>query len=139
MKMISTFIGLTLLASTHIAIAQQYRSSESFQSPSGNIHCYASDFDKSVRCDLMSRTNQPPKKPADCPVDYGNAFEVQSKGNARLICYGDTVANPANPVLPYGTKWSKFGIVCESETTGVTCKNPFNNGFSISKAKQSVF
>jgi hypothetical protein len=139
--MIKKFIYIsssTLLLASPVTFSQNI-TSDSFQTPSGNIHCEIYD-NNALRCDLMSRTNQAPKKPADCPVDYGNVFELRNnKGGTNLLCYGDTIANPSNPKLPYGAKWSKAGIVCESQTTGLTCTNQVGKGFSISKGNQKLF
>ena len=65
-------------------------------------------------------------------------FGLPMKGAAARICAGDTVAG-AHPTLPYGAKWSRGGIECESEKTGLTCKNQTNHGFSLSKAAQKLF
>ena len=136
-KQLINISGIGLLLVTPFVTAQNM-TSDSFQTPSGNIHCVA--YDGAIRCDLMSRTNQPPKKPADCPVDYGNAFELRNnKSNAAIICAGDTVANPSSPKLPYGATWTKFGITCESDTKGLTCTNQYGKGFFISKANQKLF
>ena len=57
----------------------------------------------------------------------------------EIGCVGDTVANNANPVLGYGSTLEAYGITCTSEQSGMTCTNPFGHGFSIARAKQSVF
>ena len=138
MRQFSKLMTICFLSMFTLGInAQTNNSNASFQTPSGNIFC--NFMGNALRCDLMSRTNKPPKKPADCPVDYGNAFELSNKGEATLLCYGDTIADPSSPKLAYGSKWTKNGITCESQTNGLTCTNQINRGFFISKANQKLF
>lgn len=128
-------LSISLLFSTH-SFAQKNMTGDAFQTPSGNIHCAWEG--SGVRCDILSRQGASPPKPKDCPLDYGHAFGLPMKGAAARICAGDTVAG-AHPTLPYGAKWSRGGIECESEKTGLTCKNQTNHGFSLSKAAQKLF
>jgi hypothetical protein len=118
------------------SFAQKNMTGDAFQTPSGNIHCAWEG--NGVRCDMMSRQGPTPPKPKSCPVDFGHAFGLPMKGSASWLCAGDTVAG-AHPTLPYGAKWSRGGIECESEKTGLTCKNQTNQGFSLSKAVQKFF
>lgn len=135
-RMRSIFLlSVLLMVSTH-SYAQKNMTGDAFQTPSGNIHCAWEG--SGVRCDILSRQGPTPAKPKDCPVDYGHAFGLPVKGAGARLCAGDTVAG-SHPTLPYGAKWSRNGIECESEKTGLTCKNQTNNGFSLSKASQKFF
>lgn len=128
---------LTMLSfSAHPLWAQKTVTGNAFQTPSGNIMCVYSG--SSLRCDIGQTANRAPPKPKDCPVDWGNAFEIPAKGAASRLCYGDTIMGNY-PVLPYGAKWTKNGITCESEKTGLTCSNQSTNGFSLSKGQQRFF
>jgi hypothetical protein len=122
---------------THAAAAQ-----DGFRSPSGNIHCqfFQGDGNAVVRCDLAQISNRPPPRPRDCDLEWGQAFEV-SAGTARgvRLCYGDTVQDNRLPVLPYGRTWSRGGLACTSEKSGVTCRNAGGHGFTLARAAQSVF
>jgi hypothetical protein len=111
-----------------------------FQSPSKNIACAYFDYDKqnSLRCDI-AEANVTARRPADCDLEWGKAFEMNAKGAAVRICYGDTVMDPKNPVLAYGEVWQRGGFTCTSEQTGITCFNADRRGFSLSRAKQEVF
>ena len=80
-----------------------------------------------------------PRRPADCELDYGGAFEMNVKGPAARICHGDTVMDKSLPVLAYGEVWQRGGFTCKSEQTGVTCFNANRRGFSLSRVKQEVF
>lgn len=111
-----------------------------FLSPSKNIACAYFDYDKqnTLRCDIMEATVTA-RRPADCDLEWGKAFEMRSKGSAVRLCYGDTVMDPKLPVLAYGEVWQRGGFTCTSEQTGVTCFNADRRGFSIARAKQELF
>lgn len=112
-----------------------------FQSPTGNIHCglYRGDQGASVRCDLMELNQSYTRAPEDCEFDWGASFAVDDRGKGYLACVSDAVADPGNPVLPYGEAVSLGGISCVSAKTGMTCTNADGHGFSVAKAKQKLF
>ena len=68
-----------------------------------------------------------------------SAFAVPGRGKSYLVCAGDTVRDPGNPVLGYGEAVSFGGISCVSAKTGITCTNAAGHGFSVAKAKQKLF
>lgn len=130
-------ISLSLLAATPV-LADEYFG---FRSPTGNIHCAMYTFDgrAEARCDLRSYTPSYTRRPAGCEQDWGMAFGVAASGKGELLCVGDTVQDPGNPVLPYGEAVSLGGISCVSAKTGMTCTNAEGHGFSVAKAKQKLF
>jgi hypothetical protein len=113
------------------------------QTPSHNIFCMASpamqDQPAEMRCDIRQMSNRPLPTPASCPESWGDAFFVDQAGPGKLMCHGDTVANPSYPVLDYGRTWSVYGFTCLSQTTGLTCRNGQGHGFSISREEQKLF
>ncbi|MGY3031515.1 hypothetical protein ACVIIV_000685 [Bradyrhizobium sp. USDA 4354] len=111
-----------------------------FLTPSKNIACqFFTDNGQGVlRCDIMNMDARP-RRPADCELDYGNAFEMSAKGAAGRICAGDTVMNPSLPALAYGEVWQRGGFTCRSEQTGLTCFNAMQRGFSLARGRQEVF
>jgi hypothetical protein len=112
-----------------------------FHAPSKNIFCMIATGDYAeARCDIMELTTKIPPPPADCDLDYGHAFSigVQEVKGAR-VCAGDTVADPSGMTLNYGEHIDLGGFRCLSEKTGMTCMNPAGHGFTIAKAKQSLF
>jgi hypothetical protein len=111
-----------------------------FRSPSNNIACQYFDYDRqhTLRCDIMEATVTA-RRPADCDLEWGKAFEMRAKGSAIRLCYGDTVMDKALPVLAYGETWQRGGFSCKSEQTGVNCFNADRRGFSLSRAKQELF
>jgi hypothetical protein len=97
-----TFTVLALLAAANLARAQDR--SIGFQMPSKNIACqvFADNGQDMLRCDIMT-IDTPPRRPPDCELDYGHAFAMTARGDARggsaRICVGDTVMDPSLPVL----------------------------------------
>jgi hypothetical protein len=115
---------------------------EGFRSPTGNIHCqfFAMDGDETIRCDLRQVSNRSLPRPRDCDLEWGQAFEISGRATRGTpLCYGDTVQDERLPVLPYGQRWQRSGLACLSEQIGVTCRNARGHGFTLSRAKQSVF
>jgi hypothetical protein len=112
-----------------------------FKSPTGNINCLLAigDF-AGVRCDMLQLTRSFTRRPADCDLEWGDSFAV-SPGDRRgaVACHGDTVIDPGAMVLNYGAAATLGDITCTSEKTGMTCENGRGHGFTISKAKQSLF
>ena len=130
--------ALALLLAADTAMAQS--GPIGFQSPSKNITCQYFDYDKqnTLRCDIAAMDSKP-RRPADCELDYGGAFEMNAKGPAARICHGDTVMDSRLPALGYGEVWQRGGFTCTSEQAGVTCFNAERRGFSLARAKQEVF
>ncbi|MBB4428867.1 hypothetical protein GGD66_007462 [Bradyrhizobium sp. CIR48] len=111
-----------------------------FLTPSKNIVCqFFTDNGQGVlRCDIMNMESRP-RRPADCELDWGRAFEMSAKGAAGRICAGDTVMDASLPVLAYGEVWQRGGFTCRSEQTGLTCFNAMQRGFSLARAEQRLF
>src|SRR4051812_13312377 len=82
-----------------------------FLSPSKNIACAYFDYDNqnTLRCDIME-ASVTARRPADCDLEWGKAFEMRSKEAAVRLCYGDTVMDPKLPVLAYGAVWQRGGF-----------------------------
>ena len=135
LPMLSALFVLTLAAT---ALAQS--GSAGFQAPSKNIACQYFDYDKqnTLRCDIGAMETKP-RRPVDCELDWGGAFEMNAKGPAARICHGDTVMDNSQPLLGYGEVWQRGGFTCKSEQSGITCFNADRRGFSLARAKQEVF
>ena len=130
--------GALLLTATLLAQAQDRPTG--FQTPSKNIACqvFTDNGQGVLRCDIMAIDTRP-RRPADCDLDSGHAFEMSAKGSASRICAGDTVMDPSLPVLAYGEVWQRAGFTCRSEQAGLTCFNAMQRGFSLARARQEVF
>jgi hypothetical protein len=112
-----------------------------FRSPTGNISCLIATGEyAAARCDMRSLTPSFITPPPDCDLDWGSSFEVSlSSRKGMLACVGDTVADPSAVELGYGQTLSLGGFDCTSERNGMTCTNPAGHGFTISKARQTLF
>lgn len=133
--------AIAMLMSQAAAPAYAQSGPAAFQSPSKNIACqfFTTDDRRNVlRCDIREMATTP-RRPADCDLEWGHAFELSSKGGATRLCYGDTVLDDSLPVLAYGQVWQRGGFTCNSEQTGLTCFNADRHGFSLSRAKQELF
>ena len=53
-------------------------------------------------------------------------------GRARVVCAGDTTADPSARVVGYGKTWARGGFRCESRRRGLTCENAADHGFFLS-------
>ena len=128
--------ALTLLATPALADEFIY-----FHTPSDNIHCVLmSGQFEGVRCDMLDLTKSFPTRPADCDLDWGDAFEVgPNDRKGHVVCHGDTVINPDSMELGYGASATLGDFTCTSEKTGMTCTNARGHGFAIAKARQKLF
>jgi Family of unknown function (DUF6636) len=110
-----------------------------FTSPTGNIGCYIDK--RSVRCDIDKRDWDPPSRPARCPdqVDYGQGITMKAGGSPAFVCAGDTTLGGGDP-LPYGQSIGAGMLRCESEETGMTCRDTeTGRGFKLSTASYDLF
>lgn len=108
-----------------------------FTSPTGNIGCYIDR--RSVRCDIGDRDWSPPKAPKSCMLDYGQGIELRAGGSADFVCAGDTALG-GGEVLDYGTSIGAGLLVCESEESGMSCRDAESGrGFTISKQSYEIF
>jgi hypothetical protein len=130
--------NIVLLACLVIATPAAAQDYTTFQAPSGNIHCLIDSY--GARCDILQATYSFTKRPADCDLDYGGAFYIEPRGRkGGVACVGDTVADPGNAVLGYGSTIAADGITCSSERSGITCVNAAGHGFTVARAQQTVF
>ncbi|AGC63415.1 MULTISPECIES: DUF6636 domain-containing protein [Mycobacterium ulcerans group] len=130
-RLLVTVVGA--FAAGVLAPATAHADIVGFTSPSGNIGCMIDS--SSVRCDVRDRTWSPPPKPADCEsmMNYGQGIVLTAGQPARFVCAGDTALG-GGPALAYGDKITKGSLQCESETSGVTCRDIGDGGgFSISR------
>jgi hypothetical protein len=112
----------------------------SFQTPSGNISCMIATGDfAEARCDMRELTPSFTSPPADCDLDWGSSFIVGETGPGQLGCVGDTVMDDQAAVLAYGESAEAGDFVCTSQKSGITCTNGEDHGFTLSRAKQTLF
>lgn len=131
--------GLTFGGLTGAAAAAAQPSPYFFQSPSGNIACYAEP--ETIRCDIQDRDWSPPARPADCPsqTGYGQGIILGSTGKAKFVCGGDTTFGADATTLGYGQRESSVGWQCDSEESGIRCVNRDDHGFNIARESYDLF
>lgn len=114
-----------------------------FASVTSNIGCVIEPL--SVRCDIAERDWEPPPKPADCELDYGQGVILQAGGTADLVCAGDTTlgsggSEAALPELPYGESIAAGLLRCESRRSGMRCRDvETGRGFALSREGYELF
>ena len=92
-----------------------------------------------VRCDILSYTYKPTKKPSACHFAWGPSLGVGTSGKGHFRCVSDTVAGSPT-ILTYGTSRTIGRFKCTSRSTGMTCIDTKNgHGFRLSKASYSLF
>ncbi|MEA2168796.1 MAG: hypothetical protein QOF76_2096 [Solirubrobacteraceae bacterium] len=114
----------------------------SFHTPSGNIQCLFAKLQGTragLRCEIRVQDNPQAPKPANCDLDYGDAYGLGPHGRAGRVCHGDTVADPNGRVLDYGTHLTFHGMTCRSKTSGLRCFNRSGHGFQLSRSAQFLF
>lgn len=108
-----------------------------FTSPTGNIGCYIGP--ENVRCDIGDRDWQPPARPADCNLDYGQGIAMDAGGAPAFVCAGDTALGGGDP-LPYGQSIAAGLLRCDSAATGMTCTDTeTGRGFMLAKESYELF
>ncbi len=124
-----------LLAGTVLVSGAGARNSvfSEFKTPSGNIGCVYTSAPAELRCDIGSGLNPRPAQPASCDLDFGDSLVMPKFGRVGIGCHGDTARDPRAPILAYGRTWVRGGFSCTSRTTGLTCRNPGNHGFFLSR------
>lgn len=124
--------ALTLVA----GVAAPASALTSFQTPSRNIGCVVAS--NTLRCDIATTSVRPPKRPASCDLDFGNAFAMNTRARPRRLCAGDTALG-SGPVLAYG-RTRRIGVfACTSKVSGLTCTNRNRHGWTLAKSSIRLF
>ena len=108
-----------------------------FTSPSGNIGCVIDPV--SVRCDIRDRDWDPSEAPSSCKLDFGQGIMLEAGAAPDFVCAGDTTLE-SGPELPYGQALGAGLLRCESEASGITCRDiESGRGFTLSKQRYKLF
>ena len=115
-----------------------------FKMPSGNIECYIAQGEAppDLRCMIFDRSGPPAApRPASCQGPWGHIFILLPGGRVQMECGSPGPANtaPGVGVAAYGQTADWGGIMCQSSTTGLECRNADGHGFFLSRARQSLF
>lgn len=135
MKLIPAILGFILLATS--AQADGY----GFRTPSGNIYCNGSLDGGDISCTIAERSSGPVlPRPGWCNGYWGHTFTLNRYGPVQMEC------NQAAPrkssytdVAPYGETGHFAEITCQSERSGLTCRNAEGHGFMLSRRVQQLF
>ncbi|MEM1431969.1 MAG: DUF6636 domain-containing protein [Pseudomonadota bacterium] len=111
-----------------------------FRTPSGNIYCNGSIDGGNIQCSIVERSGTPAQPdPGSCSGVWGHHFELERTGPARVVCGSAPRKSTYTNVAAYG-ETGRFGaITCQSETSGLTCRNQSGNGFMLSRRVQQAF
>lgn len=111
-----------------------------FMTPSGNIHCNGAVEVSEITCTIVERSGPPAQpRPASCGGTWGHRVDLKATGPATLACAAPPRRVQYTDIAPYGVTGSFGDITCQSESTGLTCRNRSGNGFTLSRGLQSVF
>jgi hypothetical protein len=112
-----------------------------FHAPAGNITCLISLGEYAeARCDMKHLTPSFTAAPVGCALNWGKSFSIAADDPiGQIPCVGDAAIDPAGAVLGYGETISLWMFTCTSRKSGITCTNGSGHGFTISKAKQTLF
>lgn len=135
MKILLAASAFTLL--TTAAFADGY----GFRTPSGNIYCNGSLDGGDISCTIAERSSGPVvPRPASCNGYWGHTFTLNRRGPVTLECsHFEPRKSRYTDVADYGKTGRFAEITCQSETTGLTCRNADGHGFMLSRRKQQLF
>ncbi|WP_461023343.1 hypothetical protein [Thalassiella azotivora] len=107
-----------------------------FQSPSGNIGCTLSS--DGARCDIGSRSWEPPPPPPGCEGEWAAGVRVGPDG-AGLVCATDSLLGQGE-TLEYGESLERGTYRCDSSRDGMRCEETVAGiGFTVARAEYTTF
>ncbi|MEM9797310.1 MAG: DUF6636 domain-containing protein [Pseudomonadota bacterium] len=110
-----------------------------FVTPSGNIYCQVGlerDF-SDIFCRIHERQGVP-AAPALAGCANGHSFAMGDRGPVQVSCEAGG-RWPGQSEAAYGDTGQFGGIICRSETSGLTCTNRDGHGFFLSRRSQRAF
>ncbi|MGD1886046.1 MAG: peptidoglycan-binding protein [Cohaesibacteraceae bacterium] len=112
-----------------------------FVTPSGNIYCWldSNESNQALVCIIENRQGPVAAQPTrTCTGRWGHVFLLPTEGNAELRCLHGLPNTAGINALGYGRSIEFAGYRCESQTTGLTCRNRTLNGFFLSRNLQTL-
>lgn len=111
-----------------------------FQSPSGNIQCWArfEASSQNIICTIKERGGSAAMANLGRCND-AHSFEMNGRGPVTSFCGVALRGNRSYPSVPYGTTRVTGSFNCRSETTGLSCNNQDGHGFFLSRKTQRVY
>jgi hypothetical protein len=111
-----------------------------FMTPSGNIFCNGAVERSAISCTIVERMDPPARpRPASCTATWGHTFNLSATGEAELACTDAPSRVNYTDIAIYGATGEFGDITCQSESTGLTCRNREGRGFFLSRSRQSAF
>ncbi len=134
---VAVIASWSLLALTVPTAAAEPGGLVTFISPSGNVGCILdSDY---ARCDIIDRDWNPPPRPADCELDYGQGIGIAPGERPAFVCAGDTTLG-GEKVLAYGDSLTRGRLSCDSSESGISCRDArTGHGFSLARQVYQLF
>jgi hypothetical protein len=96
-----------------------------FQSPSGNIQCNMGSADGTTwaACEIRDHTWATPPRPTPCMGNFGDRISIRQASAPEMSCHTDSLMGNGYPTLQYGQTQSINSITCDSEVSGMTCRD----------------
>lgn len=112
-----------------------------FRTPSTNIYCNGSMEGGDISCTIVERSSGPAApRPASCTGNWGHTFSLDRNGPARIECNAHNLRpSRYSSVAEYGTTLQLGENTCQSESTGLTCRNARGHGFFLSRRSQQFY
>lgn len=129
-------VALSLMFLPFMADSGLAQAEDGFVTPSGNIACYFEQDKLQLVCEISETDWSPSVEPdKDCLLDQGKQAILTTNGLPRSgwWCRGDTWLSQDIPVLAYGKNWSRSGVSCNSQSSGLTCRNLDGHGWRLSR------
>ena len=127
-------VTVTLEPEATVSTSAPALKTPTFQMPSKNIGCATSEG--VLVCDILSGLKPEPKQ--KCELDW-TGMEMERLGPSQPRCAGDTAYVESAPVLQYGSTWSRDGVTCVSQESGLQCRNQENHGFLLARNAWTQF
>ncbi|WP_235683241.1 DUF6636 domain-containing protein [Mycolicibacterium fluoranthenivorans] len=136
-RTVAVIASWSLLALTAPTAAAEPGDLVTFISPTGNVGCIL-DADY-ARCDIIDRDWNPPPRPVDCELDYGQGIGIAPGERPAFVCAGDTTLG-GEKVLAYGDSLTRGQLSCDSSENGISCRDArTGHGFSLARQVYQLF
>jgi len=126
---------------TFLACPSMAQDQVQFRTADDNIHCLIvpGDF-ADVRCDIDDFTPSFTIAPLGCDLDWEGSFIIGAdQPRGELGCVGDTIVDPFSRVIKDGATISRGNFSCVAAQSDLTCVNLDGHGFTLTRARQSLF
>ncbi len=137
---------IVMAMSVLLCASASARGLQRFQTPTGNIHCIASDNEddqsRMLDCEIIVLNPDRPlrPRPKDCDLEWGHRFSLSESGLPTMECTGDTLRSQRNHILKVGdTVDAGNGLTCKVNRAGLSCQNSEAHGFFLARGKQQIY